>query len=352
MNYVAYIAVFFAFLGAIDRIIGNKFGLGKEFEKGIILLGELTLSMAGMIIISPYIAELIRPALSFLPDFIDPSVIPSFIFSIDMGGAPLARELSKNMLLGDFNGLVVSSMMGCTISFTIPFVLSVAKKEQHNDILFGLLCGIITIPIGCIAGGIIAKIPFVTLVLNLLPLILFSAALSFGLIKFTDKCIKLFNGIGILMKILITIGLFVGILEFLTGIRLIKNADTLENSMKIILSAGCVLAGAFPFLKVLSFALKKPLKKISRLFKINESSSMGLVATLASNISTFKDLDNMDKRGIVINSAFSVSASFVFADHLAFTLAYNEAFLLPMVIAKIISGIFSVICAVLLLRSK
>ena len=29
----------FAVLGALDRIIGNKFGLGKEFEEGILAMG-------------------------------------------------------------------------------------------------------------------------------------------------------------------------------------------------------------------------------------------------------------------------------------------------------------------------
>ena len=31
------IMVFFSILGAIDRILGNHFGLGKQFEKGFML---------------------------------------------------------------------------------------------------------------------------------------------------------------------------------------------------------------------------------------------------------------------------------------------------------------------------
>ena len=33
----------FAALGAIDRILGNRFGLGKEFEEGILAMGSLPL---------------------------------------------------------------------------------------------------------------------------------------------------------------------------------------------------------------------------------------------------------------------------------------------------------------------
>ena len=39
MKIVSIIMLIFALLGAIDRIFNNKFGLGKEFEKGFNLLG-------------------------------------------------------------------------------------------------------------------------------------------------------------------------------------------------------------------------------------------------------------------------------------------------------------------------
>ena len=50
MNVLSIIMLVFAILGALDRIIGNKFGLGAEFEKGFMLLGTMALSMIGMII--------------------------------------------------------------------------------------------------------------------------------------------------------------------------------------------------------------------------------------------------------------------------------------------------------------
>ena len=37
-------SVFFV-LGALDRLIGNKFGLGKEFERAFGLMGTTTLSL-------------------------------------------------------------------------------------------------------------------------------------------------------------------------------------------------------------------------------------------------------------------------------------------------------------------
>ena len=53
--------VLFMALGAVDRIIGNRFGLGEKFEEGIIAMGSLALSMIGIICLAPVLAGLLRP---------------------------------------------------------------------------------------------------------------------------------------------------------------------------------------------------------------------------------------------------------------------------------------------------
>ena len=87
MNYLTYIIVIFSVIGAIDKIIGNKFGIGKEFEKAFNLLGAMALSMIGMIIISPLIADVMKPISEFLVNVlnIDASIVPASLFANDMG---------------------------------------------------------------------------------------------------------------------------------------------------------------------------------------------------------------------------------------------------------------------------
>ena len=130
-------------------------------------MGQLALSMMGMIIVAPIIANLLSPFFDFVYDTfkIEPSIIPALIFANDMGGAPLAKEIAQNSTLGLFNAMIISSMMGATISFTIPLALNCLKKEKHKDFFIGLLCGIVTIPFGCIVAGIICKINLLALVL-------------------------------------------------------------------------------------------------------------------------------------------------------------------------------------------
>ena len=180
MNPITAIMLVFSCLGALDRIFGNRFGLGKEFERGFMLLGPMALSMIGMIVLSPYLAQLLSPCFDAFYNAlnIDPSILPASLFANDMGGASLSQEICVDTKLGGFNALVVSSMMGCTISFTIPYALGVVKKEHHKDLFFGLLCGIITIPVGSVVSGLCIGLPFLYLLWNLLPLILISAMIA------------------------------------------------------------------------------------------------------------------------------------------------------------------------------
>ena len=62
MSAITIVILIFSLLGALDKILGNRFGLGKEFERGFHLFAPMAFSMIGMIIISPWIAQLLSPA--------------------------------------------------------------------------------------------------------------------------------------------------------------------------------------------------------------------------------------------------------------------------------------------------
>jgi ethanolamine transporter len=344
--------VVFSVLGALDRIIGNKFGLGKEFEKGVMFLGVMGISMIGMIIIAPFIADRLNPAFNWIYStlHLDPSIIPASLFANDMGGAPLAEEIKKNTEIGTFNAYIVSSMMGCTISFTIPYALGSTEQGQHKDMLLGFLCGIVTIPIGCFISGIVMGINIIALIINLFPLIIFSGIIACGLMLCPKVCIKIFGIFGTLIKIVITIGLSLGIIRFLTGYEVIKGLGTLEEGAAVCLNASAVMTGAFPFMYLVSKILSRPLKAIGKKARINETSTLGLVSSLATSATTFEMMKNMDRKGVVLNSAFAISAAFTFAGHLAYTMAGNSECIVPMIIGKLISGITALILAVIIYK--
>ena len=347
MNVISVVMLVFSVLGGIDRICGNRLGLGKEFEKGIAFLGTMTLSMVGMIVLSPVIADVIRPILEPLQKYLhlEPSVIIGSLFANDMGGAPLSVEIASSESAGYFNGLVVSSMLGATVSFTIPLALGVIDKSRHKEVALGMLCGIITIPFGCFISGLMLKMSVSELLTNLIPLVIFSAIIAVGLALAPSVCVKIFTVFGKFIQILVAIGLGIGIFTFLTGIKVFENAASFESGMQTVINACAVMTGAFPLIFLLSKLLKKPLIFFGKLIGINDTAAMGLISCLATNVTTINMIGDMDKKGAVLNMAFAVSGAFVFAGHLAFTVSFNPDYLFPVIVGKLVAGISAVIVA-------
>ena len=72
---------------------------------------------------------------------------------------------------------------------------------------------------------------------------------------------------------------------------------------------------------------------------------MGFISSLANSIPTFEMAEKMDKKGIIMNMAFAVSGSFVFGDHLAFTMAFDKNFVGAMIAGKLISAVCAAVIA-------
>ena len=348
MNVLNIIIGAFAILGALDRLLDNRLGIGQEFERGFHLFGSLALSMIGMIVMVPQLAAWMQPVLSLLQGMLEPSVIPASLIANDMGGAALSVQVAADPELGLFNGLVVSCMMGGTIAWTIPVSLTAVPKQQHRELLLGMLCGIITIPLGCLLSGLMTPIAFPVLLWNLLPLLVLSGILAAGLIFCPDLCTKIFRGLGFVVKALITAGLVLSILEYFTGIVLIPGLTSLEDAAAVSLSCSFFLTGVLPMLALLSKAIAKPMSRLSKSLGLNEESAMGFVATLASSVTTFAMMEKMDRKGVMLNAAFAISAAFAFSDHLAFTMAFEKSYALPVVVAKLTGGLSAVVIACLL----
>ena len=84
---ILYIMAVGVLLGALDRIIGNKFGLGEQFEEGFNSMGPLALGMVGIVCLAPVISDVLGPII--IPIFnlcgADPSMFAT-ILANDMGG--------------------------------------------------------------------------------------------------------------------------------------------------------------------------------------------------------------------------------------------------------------------------
>ena len=350
---IAVMAVF-AVLGGLDRIFGNRFGLGQEFENGILAMGSMGLAMIGMIALAPVLASVLRPVVVPVYEFLgaDPAMFAGTLLACDMGGGQLGRELANDPQAALLGGVITGSMMGSTIVFTIPVAMGIVPKEDRPALAKGVLAGIVTIPLGVLAGGLVAGYPVLMVLRNLIPIVLIAALIALGLWKAENAMIRGFEIFGKGVIAVITVGLVAIIVQSLTGFVLIKDLAPIEEGFQTVGNIALVLAGAFPLVYTLTKVLRKPLMKLGKVLGINEVAAAGLLATLPNSIATFGLVKDMDKRGKVVNMAFSVSAAFVFGDHLGFTAGFSPE-LLPAVIAgKLVGGVSAVAVALLLTRKE
>ena len=348
---IAIMAVF-AVLGGLDRILGNRFGLGKEFESGILAMGSLALAMVGIISFAPVLANVLRPVVVPVYTFLgaDPAMFAGSLLACDMGGGSLARELAENREIADLGGVICGSMLGATLVFTIPVAMGILPAEDRSAMAKGILCGLITIPVGILVGGLVAGYPLLIVLRNLVPIVVLALIIAIGLWKWEKAMITGFSLFGKAVVAMITVGLVAAIVESLTGFVMIPGMLPIEEGFATVGAIAIVLAGAFPLVFVLTKLLKKPLLLLGKLLGINDTAAAGLVASLANSIATFGMVKDMDKRGKVVNIAFAVSAAFAFGDHLGFAAGFAPALLPAMILGKLAGGITAVAVALLLTR--
>lgn len=349
---IVYIMVGFMVLGAIDKIIGNKFGLGEKFDEGIIAMGTLAVAMVGVVSLAPVLAKVLKPVVVPVYAFLgaDPAMFATTLLANDMGGYPLAMELALTNEAGLFAGLILGAMMGPTIVFTIPVALGIINKEDHPFLAKGVLAGLVTIPLGCLAGGLVAGFNIGMILSNLVPIIMVSLLLALGLWKIPNKMINGFIIFGKGVVIVITAGLAAIIVETLTGFVVIPGMAPISDGIQIVGAIALMLAGAFPMVFAITKIFSKPLMRLGKILGMNDVSAAGMVASLANNIPMFGLMKDMDNRGKVLNVAFAVSASFVFGDHLGFTAGVAQDMIFPMVVGKLVAGITAVALALLFVK--
>ena len=312
------IMAIFAVFGAIDRIAGDRLGLGKQFEEGILAMGTLAMAMLGIITLAPVLAGLLRPIVVPVFSFLgaDPAMFAGSLLACDMGGGALAVELAGSRDAAMLGGVITGSMLGATLVFTIPAAMGILDPDDRPAMAKGILCGIVTIPLGILVGGLVAGFPLGMVARNLIPVVLIAVAIALGLWKAEKAMVKGFTAFGKGVTAIVAVGLAASIVETLTGWTIIPGLAPISEGFQTVGAIAIVLAGAFPLVYTVTKVFRKPLMQLGKRLGINDTAAAGLVATLANSIATFGMVKDMDDRGKVVNVAFAVSAAFVFGDHL------------------------------------
>lgn len=342
----------FALLGGLDRILGGRFGLGSRFEEGILSMGSLALAMVGIVSLAPVLAGILKPIVVPVYRLLgaDPAMFAGTVLACDMGGGPLARQLTADPQAADLGGVITGSMLGATVVFTIPVAMGILEEEDRPAMAKGILCGMVAIPFGILAGGLTAGYAFSMVLRNLVPIVLMALLIALGLWRAEKAMVAAFTAFGKILVAVVTVGLSGAIIQALTGFAVIPGLAPISEGFETVGTIAIVLAGAFPLVYVLTRVLNKPLMALGKLLGINEPASAGLIASLANSIATFGMVKDMDDRGKVVNIAFAVPAAFVFGDHLGFTAGFAPELLPAMIVGKLVGGVVAVGVALALTR--
>ena len=349
---IMYIMAFGVVLGGVDRMLGNKWGYGEKFENGFRLLGPVGLSMAGIICLAPLLSVglggVIRPLCAALN--MDPGIFGS-VLAIDMGGYQLAMDLSENPEFGRFSAVIVSSIFGCTVVFTIPVGLGAITEDDRPYFTRGILLGFITMPFSILTGGLMLKMNLAAVFWNCLPVLLISLLLSIGVITKPDAMMRGFQTFAGIIKIVVTLGLTIAAVSHLTGLTLIPAMPPLLEAMETVSSICIVMLGSMPLAELIQRIMKVPFARIREKTGLNGVSTTALILGMVSTTPALAMIPDMDKRGKVLCSACLVSYVGLFSAHLAFAIRFEPDMVPALLAAKTVGALLGGTIAMIATRN-
>lgn len=286
-----------ALAGGIASIFNSDEGLGFEFLEGLRSIGHIFIPVAGIMASIPYLSLMIESV--FGPVFglvgADPAIAATTLIAVDMGGYQLADTLATSRESW-IMAMIVGYMAGATIVFSIPVGLALLPKSDHQYMALGIMSGILSIPVGVFVTCLILimmppeirsqvstatselyqlQLDFSTLVINLMPLILFVVALALGLRFIPDRMITGFMWFGRLMDAGIKLVLVFSIIEYFTGAfstvmgswgfdPIIADKENQFRALEVAGYIGIMLAGAFPMVYLIQKYLARPMETFGK----------------------------------------------------------------------------------------
>lgn len=378
---VIYIIMACAIASCLCSVFRPKHPFGKEFIAGIDSIGPIFLPVAGILASAPYIKAFVGSV--FGPIFgvigADPSMAATTFIAVDMGGYQLAYDLAQTKESWIMS-MVTGYMAGATLVFTIPVSLKILLPNDRKYMALGIMSGLIAIPVGVFTSTLIMyfsqpsireiistnayltyqlNFQWVMILLNLVPLVVVCVLLALGLKLIPNGMIKGFSIFGKILEGTLKIVFVLVVVEYFTGLwsklfgsfgfdPIIADEEEIFRALETAGAIGIMLCGAFPMVWLIKKYLQKPLAWFGKKVHLSAGATTGILASTANvlaSLAMIKDLKPADK---VIVIAFGVCCAFLLGDHLSFTANFQPALIVPVMLGKLVGGIFSVFFAKLL----
>ena len=352
MNIVIAVMLVFAVIGLIDKILGGRFRLAQEFDRGAEMMGSIFLALIGVYCMGVFLAETYAVPISHLASVLpfDPAVIIGSLLSPDMGGLPVSLQIASTRQVGLFCGMVIGTAVGVTVCFQLPVCLSVLHEKEDVDLMMrGLVIGLITILPGIVLGALVLHLPLSDFIRNTIPVIILCAVLAAGFI-FSARIVSAILGafgnivriISLIFFAIVMAGVFIPRLA-LADYDLVVDAFISVGKMMV------VIAGALVFSRVLMITCKGPLNRIASRMGTNEYAVMGLILSMTATFAMLPLFSKMDRRGKFINAAFSTAGAYLIGGQMAFCSSLTTGKEITAYFAmKIAAGLCAIVVACLI----
>lgn len=341
-------------IGAFDHLRGNKWKLGERFLAGIRAFEPLFLTMVGIIVLIPFFRRVLIPVLVPLSERtgMDPGIFAGVFIANDMGAYPLAHSLASDPRIADFSGMLVGSVLGVNIVFTLPASLKMIAVPDREFLFKGMLCGFVTLPLGCFAGGLAAGYPAGFLLLPMIPICIVSAASILMLLLIPEKLTAILSVFGKGIEIVAVTGIVLAISADLTGFSCKGWMEPIQDGLRVICSIIIVLPGVYVLVELLNRLFRRAFLKIGERIGINEISVLGMITTLANSVPTFAMVKDMDRKGKLLNFAFMTGGAFAFGDHLAYCCAVSPQLAGPLLVTKLTAALSAAVLVLICENGK
>ena len=331
MNPIIFILLCFAALGLFDKMFKNRLGLATSFDRGIITMGDFMMSVGGFYCI----------AIAFLNGhatlFENKEMIISSLLAPDLGGYSIIESMTHadNILI--FCGVLLTSTLGCLISFQLPIFLN-----DLNHYLKGVVYGILGLLPILIVSGFLLKIDH--FILSFLPVI-FICAILIGLFFISFKTlIVVLTLFSKLVQIVGYIFFFLVCLTFFFNMNF-TNATLINEALRIVFQMSIIVCGSLVFCEIILRKFSTQIERVGQILNIDKYSVMGIILSFGTSIAMLPLFSKMNRKGKILNAAFSLSGAFVFGGQLGFIASVNPASVTWFVVVKLLAGILGLVIA-------
>lgn len=348
MNLFVAVFLVIALLGITDKALGEKWGLASGLEQGLGQMGALCMSMTGFYCAATWLCAVLLQTgtLSAGGRWSDPSLPICMLLAVDMGGWNAACQLAATPDLAAYTGLLVASTVGCLVSFSLPVAVGFLPKQEVPGFMQGVLWGVLALPIGLGAGGLVLGLPLGQLAGNLAPVVTMCAVLAAMLVLQPQRTGRFFAAFGAVVHKLGVVLFGLVVADVFWDNLLPLDADLEAEAVMTVFRITVIVCGANIGSQLALARFDRGLHRCARRLGVSPVAVVGLVASAVSSISMLPSYQAMDPKGKAINAAFCAAGAYMIGGQLAFVSAVaDDRAVAAFLVCKLVGGMLAVVLA-------